>query len=212
MKIIDISHPIHPKIPVYPGNPSVRIRTLRGKTSIHSEILFGSHTATHIDAPRHVFPSGVGVEKIALEKIVGLCRVLDMTRVREAIGVSDLKRVRVKKRERILLKTKNSAKGFKKFFSNYIFLSGDAAEYLAELKIQMVGIDALSIKQRGSKDNRPHTALLKQGIPIFEGLNLFGVSPGRYFFVGLPLKFSGLDGAPCRAILIPLKTGLKITL
>ena len=201
-KIIDISLPIDEKTVVYPGNPKVNIKTMYGKTSTYSEIKFGSHTATHIDAPKHVFKRGFGVDKIDLKKVIGECRVLDMTNVKEAVKVGDLKKVNIKKGERILVKTKNSQKGFKKFYNDYIYLDGAAAEFLAQKKILLFGIDYLSVKKRGGKDIRPHTELLKNGIVIFEGLDLSKVKPGKYFFIGLPLKFTDLDGAPARAVLL----------
>jgi len=201
-KIIDISLLLSDKTIVYPGNPEIKIATIPGKTSTHSEITIGSHAGTHLDAPKHVFENGAGVDKVDLNKIVGECRVLDMTRVKEVIGVDDLKKEKIKKGERILVKTKNSKRGFEKFYDDYIYLGGEAAEFLAKKKIALFGMDYLSVKKRGGPDNRPHTELLRSGVVIFEGLDLSKVKPGKYFFVGLPLKFAGLDGAPARAVLI----------
>lgn len=212
MNIIDISHVIHPKMPNYPGSPKIEIKTFPGKSSTSSAIILGSHTGTHVDAPRHVFRFGPGVDAMPLEAMVGMCRVLDLSYVKEAIQIADLKKYKIQKGERIIVKTKNSSRGFKKFFSDYIYLSGDAAQYLGKIGISLFGIDYLSVKQKGSADNRPHTELLKRKIVIFEGLNLAKVKQGKYFFVGLPLKFEGLDGSPVRAILIPMKVGYKIKL
>lgn len=201
-KIIDISLPIDEKTVVYPGNPKVNIKTIYGKNSAHSEIKFSSHTATHVDVPKHVFKKGFGVDKIDLKKVIGECRVFDMIRVKESIKVEDLEKENIKKGERILVKTKNSLRGFKKFYTDYVYLDGDAAEFLAQKKISLFGIDYFSVKKRGGKDIRPHTELLRNGIVIFEGLDLSEVKPGKYFFIGLPLKFTNLDGSPARAVLI----------
>jgi len=200
-RLIDISLPLHGATVVYPGNPRVRIRTLRGKTSWHSEISFGSHTGTHVDAPRHVFKNGQGVDKLPLASLVGPCRVLDMTKVKVAITQGDLRPTRIHAGERVLLKTRNSRRGLQRFFPTYVWLTPDAAKFLADKKISLFGIDSLSVKQRGSPDNRPHTELLRRGIPIVEGLNLARVRPGRYTLLCLPLKLVGLDGAPARAAL-----------
>lgn len=212
MNIIDITYPLHTKIPVYPGNPRLQIKTVKGKTSQHSEIVIGSHTGTHVDAPRHVFKFGSGVDAMDLQNLVGACRVLDLTHVKESISVRDLKRYNIKRGERILVKTKNSKRGFDRFFSDYVYLDGDAAVYLGKIGISLFGIDYLSVKKRGGQDNRSHTEFLKRRIVIFEGLNLARVKVGRYFFIGLPLKFEKLDGSPARAILIPMKVGYKIKL
>ncbi|MBI2484033.1 cyclase family protein [Candidatus Uhrbacteria bacterium] len=186
----------------YPGNPEVKITKKSGATTIHSEITVGSHTGTHIDVPAHVFKNGKTLNRIPLSKFIGSARVLDFPGVKEAIKVQDLKKYAIKKGELILAKTSNSKRGFKKFYDDYVYLDGVAAEYLAKKEITLFGIDSLSIKKRGGSDLRPHTALLKKEIPIFEGLDLSKVKAGTYFFVGLPLAFRGIDGSPARAVLL----------
>lgn len=202
--IIDISLPLSESTVVYPGNPKVKIETLKSETSssILSQITLGSHTATHVDAPKHVSDQGAGVDQIKLKKLIGTCRVLDLTGVTKSIKAKNLEVAEIKDGERILVKTRNSQRGFSRFYDDYVYLSPEGATYLAQRDISLFGIDSLSVKQRGSSDNRPHTKLLKHGIVIFEGLDLSKVSEGEYFFIGLPLKFVGLDGSPSRAVLI----------
>lgn len=200
--IIDISWPLALGVAVYPGNPELRISLKLGKTSVHSEISIGSHTGTHIDAPRHVFGRGKGIDTVSLGALIGPCRVLDCAKSKRAITVADLQPHRILRGERILVKTNNSRLGHKVFYTEYIYLDGDAADWLAARRIKLFGIDYLSVKQRGSVDNRPHTALLGKNIPIIEGLNLQKVKPGKYQLVALPLKFVGLDGSPARVVLI----------
>jgi len=202
MKIFDISLPLDEKTPIYPGNPELKIVPKRGATSTHSEITIGSHTGTHLDAPSHVFAKGTSIDKIPLDNFYGKCRVLDMTHCKEFVGVDDLIKSKVKNSERILLKTKNSLRGFKKFHETYVYLHGDAAEFLAKLNVKIVGIDSLSIKKRGSKDTRPHDALLKQKIPILEGINLKKIPKGKYTLICFPLALVGIDGSPARAVLL----------
>ena len=201
-KIIDISLPNHEGMIVYPGNPEVEITEHKGATSVHSKITLGSHTGTHIDAPKHVFPDGAGTEAIAFEALIGPCRVLDMTQVEGSVRESDLAPYAIKERERILIKTDNSERGFKKFYDDSIYLNGDAADYLAERCVALFGIDSLSVKQRGSADNRAHTSLLKNNIVILEGLDLSQITPGEYTLACLPLALLNCDGAPARALLL----------
>jgi len=204
--IYDISVSLDKDTVIYPNDPSFSREEFVGGTSFISKLTFGSHTGTHLDVPKHVFSDGVSVDKIDLEKITGKCRVLDMTKLNfgDAVRVSDLEKENIKEGERILVKTKNSERGFKIFYADYIYLDGDAADFLVEKKIAMFGIDYLSVKQKGSKDLRPHTSLLGNGICIFETLDLSQVIPGEYFFVGLPLKITEADGSPVRAILIEM--------
>ena len=203
--IFDISLPIFEGMIVYPKNPKVYLNSYRKMpkdSSNITKITFGSHAGTHIDAPSHVFPGAKSVDAFKLERFMGPCRVLDMTHVKESVGLENVKKENIKQGQRILMKTKNSLRGYKKFYNNFIYLEGDAAEFLAKKNIVLFGIDYLSIKKKGSKDNRSHTMLLKKGIPIVEGLDLSRIKPGVYQLVVLPLAFKGIDGAPARAILI----------
>jgi len=204
MWIYDISLPLDNKVAIYPNNPKILIekyRTIPKHPTNLSKITFGSHTGTHIDAPRHVDSNAIGVDKIDLSKCIGPCRVLDFTDVDEKITSGDLEKHSIKTGERILAKTKNSLRGFTQFYDDSIYLDGDAADWLAQKGILLFGIDWLSIKKRGGEDTRPHTSLLRKNIVIFEGLDLSNVEPGEYQFIGLPLKFTDLDGAPARAVL-----------
>lgn len=201
-KIVDISLSLEEGMITYPDNPPFVIEDASGATSSRSIMTIGTHTGTHIDAPRHVFKDGKGLNKIPLARYVGPCRVLDLTKSKEAVTVADLEKFNIKKGERILVKTRNSKRGFKAFYDDYVYLDGDAADYLVKKGITLFGIDALSVKKRGGTDHRPHLSLLKKGIVIFEGLDLSKAMPGTYTFVGLPLKLGDVDGAPARAILI----------
>lgn len=203
-KIIDVSLPIYEGMPVYPNNPEVTIKPLKTTTSYLSEITFGSHTGTHLDVPRHISEQGTGVDKIDLNQLVGLTRVLDMTHCQSAVTIEDIEKENIKEGERILVKTKNSLRGFKEFYPDYIYLDGDAAKFLASKKIILFGIDSLSVKQKGNPDIRPHAELLNNNIVIIEGLDLSQVNTGSYNLYCLPLKFVNLDGAPARIILTEL--------
>lgn len=204
--IIDISLPLDEKTLIYPGNVGLTIsahQTIDEAHATHlSKITMGSHTGTHVDAPAHAVSGANTLDQISLETFIGPCRVLDFTDSVGAIKTLELKKKKVKKGERILAKTNNSLRGFETFYDDYVYLDGDVADYLAELGIALFGVDYLSIKQRGSKDNRPHTSLLSKNIPIIEGLNLKDVSEGEYQLVCLPLKFIGIEGAPARVVLI----------
>jgi arylformamidase len=206
MKIIDISLPLNNKTPIYPGNVAVSIsihQQMPENSSTSSSITLGSHTGTHIDAPSHAILGAKTLDKISLENFVGFCRVLDFSgEDGECVTKEFLEKKDIKNKERIILKTKNSLRGFENFYSDYIYLSGEGAEYLASLDVMLVGIDALSIKQKGSSDHRPHLALLSKNIPIIEGLNLKDVAEGIYEIFCPPLYFTDIDGSPARAILI----------
>lgn len=201
-EIFDISLDINNQTIIYPGNPVVNIDEQVGSTSTHSAISFGSHTATHVDAPKHVFKDGGGLEAFNLKQFVGLVKVVDATTVTEKVTITDLDGLDIKEGDRVLFKTKNSTRGFGEFYDDFIYLDGDLADWLVEKKVALVGVDYLSIKKRGGSDNRPHTSLLENNVVIVEGLDLSKVEAGDYFLVCLPLKFTNLDGSPARAVLM----------
>lgn len=203
-KIIDISLPISPEMPVYPGTAETKISQVRSASgsSVLSEITMTSHAGTHIDAPNHSLPNERGIDSLDLDLFYGPCRVLDLTACVTAITQDDLQSHEIQSSERILFKTGNSLRGFTEFYDGYVYLEGQAASYLGDLGVKLVGIDALSVKQRGASDNIAHTALLSRGIPIIEGLNLSHVEAGKYILSAFPLAFRGIDGSPTRAVLI----------
>lgn len=203
-QIIDISLPLTTDTIVYPGNPAIEMEEIKSETSgsVLTKISFGTHTGTHIDSQKHVIDGGKGMDSIPLETFIGPCRVIDCSNDKEAVSVVTLQDANIQKGERILLKTTNSDRGYEEFYDDYVFLEPLAAKYLAEKEVVLVAIDYLSVKQRGSKDNTPHTYLLERNIPIIEGIDLSKAEAGEYDLVILPLKFMNIDGAPARAVLL----------
>ena len=204
-EIIDISIPLSSQTVVYPGDPNVKIEIFKEwsiTTSKLSQITMGTHSGTHIDSPSHCLKDGKKIEELSLDIFVGVARVLDFSFLNEKITKEDLVKKNIKTDERILAKTRNSKEGFDTWRDNFVYLDGGGADYLAEIGIKLFGIDYLSVKQKGSKDNRAHTSLLSKNIPILETIDLSKVDEGEYFLVCAPLKISGVEGSPTRALLI----------
>ena len=201
-RIIDICFPIRDRMVVYPGTPQVQINTFAGTTTWNSTITFGSHTGTHIDAPKHVDIENTSIDQLDLHSLMGPCQVLDFTFSTESITLEDIKTKDILPNQRILLKTTNSERSRKVFHNDYIYLSGDAAQYLSNLPLTLIGIDYFSIKQRGSSDTRAHDLFLDHNVPILEAINLNNVSEGEYTLIALPLRFEGLEASPARVLLL----------
>jgi len=208
MKIYDISIPISPTMPTYPGDPPVIIEPIKqigkGSRSNVSRVSFGDHTGTHFDPPLHFIPGGKPIDQLDLRVLYGAARVVDFTRVEREITVRDLERARVPKRAtRLLFKTRSSTlwerAGFQK---EYVGIAWDAAQWLVDRGVKLVGVDYLSVETFGASEPRTHRTLLGAGVIVVEGLNLRDIAPGKYTFIGLPLKIQGGDGAPGRAVLI----------
>ncbi len=212
MKIYDITFPISENVPVYEGDPKVKIEVAssikKGDAANVTQLCFGAHTATHVDAPNHFIEGTRRVHELELEKLIGNCRVLELDESVLAIEpnhVGNLENI-----ERILFKTRNSQfwnepeKGFRKDFT---YISPEAARVLADANIKLVGIDYLSVEKFGSEDFATHITLLEKEIVIIEGLDLREVSAGDYELICLPLKIISEtgDGAPARTVLRKLK-------
>jgi len=201
-KIIDISMEIHEKMIVYPGNPRPKLKYYskipKDKTN-EMLISLGSHTGTHVDSQKHIHVNGSSTIQLPLESLYGDCKVLDLTKSGSEISAKDLKKFDISKGDIILIKTENSLKQYDSFRKNFAHISYDAAKYIVKKEVKTLGIDYLSIK-RFHADDEVHEILI-DNLTLFEGLYLKKVKPGKYLFVGLPLKIS-CDGAPTRAILI----------
>lgn len=107
----DISVPIYDGMIHWPSDPPVSITAYKepekGDRCTLSLLSMGSHTGTHVDAPRHFLPGEGGVDGIALEKLIGPCVVLDC-RGMPSVGAGALRGVDMKKTPRVLFRTDNS--------------------------------------------------------------------------------------------------------
>ncbi len=195
-------------MPTYPGDPVVTIEPFlqiaRGDTANVSRVALGNHTGTHIDPPAHFIPGGKTVDQLDLNILFGAARVVALTRVQGAITARDLARARIPRRaSRLLFRTRNSRLWSRAGFqTDFVAFAPDAAQWLVERGVKLVGIDYLSVEAYGARAPRAHQILLGAGVILVEGLNLAKVTAGHYTLACLPLKIRNGDGAPARAILI----------
>ncbi len=209
MKIYDITVPVQPQMPVWPGDPAVEIHQVSviGPESHAnvSHLKLGAHTGTHVDAPWHFVAEGIKLDQVPLEVYVGPALVVELADV-DIITRADIAGLALPPNlTRILFKTRNSqiwACRENRFQEDFVALREDAALDLVQKGIRLVGIDYLSIAPyRNSVPT--HRALLEAEVAVVEGLNLSAVTPGMYQLTCLPLRLN-VDGAPARAILTEL--------
>jgi arylformamidase len=204
-KLLDVSVPLTAGMPAYPGNPEFELQPVKrladGGSSNVSRLVMGTHTGTHVDAPRHFFDAGIGVDAMPLDLLLGRSRVVEVTK-RGGIGPDELAAAGLREDLRVLLKTSNSALwNSTGFHEDYTHLTEPGARYLVDQGVKVIGIDYLSVEQFKKPGGPAHRALLSQGVVIIEGLNLAEVEPGMYEMYCLPLRVVGGDGAPARVIL-----------
>lgn len=205
MRYWDISVPLYDGMLRWPTDPPVSITAFKepqkGDRSTVSLLQMGSHTGTHVDAPRHFLPGKEGVDRIALNKLIGPCAVLDC-RGMASVGAAPLRDVDFAKTPRVLFRTDNSDRWWKeKFSDNFVGLEAQTALELVRHGALLAGVDSLSVEKTGATSAAAHYALLGAGVVILEGLNLSEVEAGTYNLICLPLRIRNGDGAPARAVL-----------
>jgi arylformamidase len=207
---IDVSVSLFTGMVHWPNDPSIEIERImdieKGDEATVSKLSMGVHTGTHMDAPLHFFEHGISMDRLPFSATLGRARVIAIND-NASIKPAELEPHNIQMGERILFKTRNStyAWGSNTFVEDFVYISHAAAQYLAQLQVQTVGVDYLSVGGYRSDGPETHHALLGAGIWIIEGLNLAQISPGLYDLICLPLKLLGAEGAPARAILRPLQ-------
>jgi arylformamidase len=199
-------------MPTWPDSVGFRlIRTMSleaGDKANVSRLDCDVHMGTHVDAPWHFLNDGFTVDHMSLDILIGTAAVVYVAEatVVTARELADLNLA--SNTQRLLIKTRNSelwAAGVTKFRKDYVALSADAARWVVDRGIRLVGIDYLSV-QCYEDNPLTHQILMKAGVIIVEGLNLTAVEPGLYELICLPIRLVGADGAPVRAVLRPLPT------
>jgi arylformamidase len=207
---IDISVPLRTGMVHWPSDPPTRVSRVkdleRGDPCTLSYIEMCAHAATHMDAPAHFIPGGGGIDLMPLDAAIGPARVIAIQDPK-SIKPQELAVHRIRRGERILFKTANSARCWEtdEFVEDFVHISVEAARYLALRKVGLVGVDYLSVGGFRADGAATHQELLGAGVWIVEGLDLSRVQPGRVQLICLPLKLAGAEGAPARAIVRQIK-------
>lgn len=208
MKWHDLSLPVSDNMPVYPGDPAVSAdRVLEhGRDGIQLSLLrMGSHTGTHLDAPRHFLAEGAAIDDLPVERFCRPARVIACPPDRDGkISLSGLDGSDFQPGEALLLST-----GWEKYWGqpNYfqdcpVFAAG-SSRILLSLGISLLGVDLPTVQEAGesSKPAMMHISLLGGGIILVENLtNLQAVTGQKIEFYAFPLKLAGGDGSPVRAV------------
>ena len=147
-----------------------------------------------------MIPGGETVESMPLVNFIGPCRVLTMPAA--VINEKMLQEANIQPGERILLRTDPEGKALRSGRFNPSVLSMRAAQYLAQQKVLLVGIDSPTVENMELCDGEVHRELLRAGVAILEGVDLREADEERYFLSALPLRLSQENGAPCRAVLV----------
>jgi arylformamidase len=213
--IIDLSHPLDPATPPFPGDPPVEI-TIQATIPLEhpvgvpgamnvSRIATGVHVGTHMDAPFHFYRTGQTIDQIPLERCMGAAVLVDLApkEARAAITPDELMPFRqaIRQTRRVILYTGWAARWQQPdYFTAFPVIGADTAQFLLECDVDLVGIDTPSV------DTHPypvHFALLGNNVLIVENLtNLDRIQQTQFQFIAFPLKITARDASPVRAVAI----------
>lgn len=216
-KILDISIPIRNQMPFYPGDPRPEIApyiSLAQDGCQVMELHIGTHTGTHMDAPRHFLVDGACVDQISLEKCMGRALVISIPGLEPDYPICPVDIFtylpELASCEVVLFHTGWMNQYGKDVFYHHPYLSRELAELLASYPIQAVGVDMLNVDRTQSNGEAydmeafcVHDILLKKEIIIIENLiNLEQADFKNPYCIFFPLKIEGGDGSPVRAVLM----------
>ncbi len=198
MKIYDISQEVF-SCSIYPGDPKPVKKSImsieNGEVCNLTEFSMCAHNGTHIDAPYHFLNSGLKIDELSLEKMIGY-----------ALVVEHKGDVRFEDAENFV----NKARSVQDKCVNKILIKGnatvtyDAAKVFARAGLDLIGNESQTV---GPNDSpmQVHLELLGAEVILLEGIRLTSVPEGVYLLNAAPLNLGGGDGSPCRAILIDLE-------
>jgi arylformamidase len=205
--IIDISRPIQNSTPTWPGDTPFDFELMWTKEASGSvnvgKLEMSTHTGTHIDAPFHVDSEGKKVHELDLSIYCGKAKVIHLQDV-EVITAHELKKADLSETERLLIRT-DSWNDPLRFPEEFSYFHPDAAAYLKEIGVKLIGVDVPSVDFMKSKELPAHHSFLEHSIFILEGLDLSAAEQGDYELIALPLPIVDGDGSPVRAILRTFK-------
>lgn len=208
MKIFDISRPLFNRLAPWPGDTAfhfeLKWKMAEGATVNVGAVTMGVHNGSHADAPFHFQEGAITIDQMPLGTYFGEAVVVDLTSKfktgeRSQIAIADLESA-ADSASRLLLKTGvwNDSKKFPEWIP---VIANDVPKWLEARNVKLLGFDLPSVDTIEAKVLVNHHALAAANIAIVESLDLSAIEPGKYQFSALPLRISGGDAAPVRAIL-----------
>ena len=210
---VDLSHTIYGGLITYKGLPAPVIcdfLSLEESRKFYDEgtsfqigrIEMVANTGTYLDSPFHRFEHGKDLSELELSAFVGLDAVV--ARVPGLTGRSIDREVflPLDVRGKAVLVETGWARHWatEQYFEDHVYLTRDAAEYLRNEGVALVGIDSYNIDDTRDGARPVHTVLLGADIPIVEHMcNLEQLPPSGFTFTATPVKVKGMGTFPVRA-------------
>lgn len=200
----DISPPVDALAPVFPGDTPYRQRwtmSIGPGTPVNvSAVELSPHVGAHADAPLHYDPTGDAIGTLDLRPYLGPCRVIHAMDAGPLVRIEHLRRALRDTPPRVLVRTYERAP-LDRFDEALCAFAPETIEHLADLGVQLVGIDTASIDPAASKTLDCHQVIRRRGLRVLENLVLDDVPEGDYELIALPLKWMRAEASPVRAVL-----------
>jgi arylformamidase len=202
-RLWDISPPIGPGSPVFPGDAPFEQRwaaTLGPGCPVNvSTLTLSPHTGAHADAPLHYAHGAAPIGAVDLAPYLGPCRVIHAINCGPLIEWHHLEHALHGLPPRVLVRTYDRAPtGWDGDLPAY---APGTVERLADLGVRLIGIDTASIDPADSKTLDSHQVIRQRDLRVLENLVLDDVPEGDYELIALPLKLATADASPVRAVL-----------
>lgn len=211
---VDLSHVIEDGLVSYKGLPPPVIcdylsredsrKFYEGGTEFQiGKIEMVTNTGTYIDCPFHRYPDGKDCSEMPLERFVDLPGVVIRADHQRGLAVDlDAVEGKVSAGQAVLIHTRWADHwNTPAYYENHPFVTAEAAAYLADQRVALVGIDSHNIDDTRVRVRPVHTTLLGREILIVEHLcNLEHVPDNGFTFTAMPPKFKGVGTFPVRAV------------
>jgi kynurenine formamidase len=210
MKLVDLSHPLEHRHLNFPYDPKLSIVVHNTVSSIGyniTQLSMSTHQGTHLDAPFHFYDDGRTLDQMRLDQFYGPASLVDlapgsslkpgtpitveMLVPHEAAFVEGAKVIYRSGWDRMF--------GTPDYFTDFPTLTLDAARWIAEKRIGLLGMDTPT---PSTEWKECHLILLHENVEIVivEGLTRLETLPESFTFIGFPLNIKGRDGSPIRAV------------
>jgi arylformamidase len=203
-RLYDISQPLRPDLPVWPGDTPFgleRTWVLDGDCPVNvSRLTLSTHSGAHADAPLHFDAAGAAIDAVDLVPYLGPAQLLSVTEGPERIAADEVLPRLAPGTRRVLLRTFD-AFPHEVWPTHFRTPSPDLVEALGAAGIVLLGIDGPSLDPEDAKDLVSHRALGRWRMAVLEGLVFDDVPDGAYELIAPPLRLSGADASPVRALL-----------
>ena len=204
LRLWDISPSVGTGSPVFPGDTPFALQWAARITPDCpvniSTLTLSPHTGAHADAPLHYGDEGVAIGDVPLAPYLGLCRVIHAIDRGPLVLWEHLEHALQDLPPRVLVRTyaRLPQDRFDEALPAY---APETITRLADLGVELIGIDSASIDPASSKTLDSHQVIRRRGLRVLENLLLDEVPEGDYELIALPLKLRSACASPVRAVL-----------